>query len=275
METREQLTAEIDRVIKSYDARRRPQFEKILSGNDGGEGKLELARSIQPMQFKKGSILAQFTDTNSDFRVVTPIDLAASGPGTPGGDRWAEVMRSQYPTIAAMQEVQRPTSEPAPWDAPRDWTNLEARYQQPAGRLDPGPSQSIPAALGFPELKALRSALAKMKSPALAAVDQACKSFNSLMTSVHDGHHNLVASLDKAHSEAMDKVHSVAAARALTKNHVEHVSGVCKAHLDTVGRLHQRFGKAVTDALTKIAEGQGQYHGESIVEPPTAPDFVN
>jgi hypothetical protein len=275
MQTREQLTAEIDRLIKSYDARRRPQLEKILSGNDGGDGKLELARSIQPMQFKKGSVLTQFIDTNSDFGAVTPTDFSPAA-GNVGGDRWAEVMRSQYPTIAAMQVVSRPSSEPAPWDPPADWTSIESRFNEPAGRLDPGPSQSIPAALGFPELKALRGVLEKMKSPALAAVDQACKSFNSLMTSVHDGHHNLVASLDKAHSEAMDKVHSVAAARALTKNHVEHVSGVCKAHLDNVGRLHEGFQKIMTDALSKVAaDSRGLYHGSSISEPPAAPDFVN
>jgi hypothetical protein len=274
MQTREQLTAEIDRLIKGYDARRRPQLEKILSGNDGGAGKVELARSIQPMRMKKGSVLAQFVDTNSEFGAVTPTDLAASGPGTPGGDRWAEVMRSQYPTIPAMQGVTRPSSEPAPWDPPAAWTSIESRFKEPAGRLDPGPSQSIPAALGFPELKALRGALAKLKSPALAAVDQACKSFNSLMGDVNQGHQDNVCSLQKAHSAAMDGAHSVQAARALTKAHNTHMMAVHKAHLASVARLHEGFQKIMTDALSKV-DTQGQYHGESIAEPPAAPDFVN
>jgi hypothetical protein len=275
MQTREQITAEIDRLIKGYDARRRPQLEKILSGNDGGAGKIELARSIQPMQFKKGSILAQFADANSDFGAVTPIDLAAAGPGSP--DAWRHIMQSQYPTIPAMAEVARPSSEPAPWDPPANWTSIESRFNEPAGRLDLGPSRSIPAALGFPEIsesKALLGALAKMKHPGLKAVCESCKAFNGLMGDVHKSHFDNVTSLNAAHAAAMDGVHSVQAARALTKAHAKHMAGVHAAHLDTVGRMHQRFGKAITDALSKV-DAAGQYHGESIAQPPAAPDFVN
>jgi hypothetical protein len=246
MQTREQLTAEIDRLIKSYDARRRPQFEKNLSGNDGGAGKLELARSIQPMQFKKGSILVQFADANSDFGAVTPIDLAAAGPGSP--DAWRHIMQSQYPTIPAMAEVARPSSEPAPWDPPS--SSFEERYSQPV-RLDPGPTESIPEALGM-EMKVLLGTLVKVKSPGLKAVCDSCKAFGDLMGDVHKAHHDNVAAINKAHSAAMDGVHSVAGARALNKSHMEHMAGVHAAHFDTVSRMHQRFGKAITDALAKV-----------------------
>jgi hypothetical protein len=278
------LHREIVKLGEQWKARRDEQLVKQRLNLSEQAGQLELAKTIRPSRARKGSILDQFSSGSAGefslpteaeetgFGSITTIDAAAAGPGSP--DAWRHLMASQYPTIPAMHDVPKPQfgAEPSHWNAPSNNSTLEARYLSALRGLDPGPSQSIPEALGF---KAFLGALAKgIKHPALKAVYQACEDFGKLMGDVHKAHYDNVCSLQNAHSAAMDAVLSTAGAKALHKAHAEHMAGIHKEHLDKVSGLHQRFGKAMTDALAKI-DAQGQYHGESIAEPPAAPDFVN
>jgi hypothetical protein len=123
MQTRQQMENEIDSVIKGYNALRRDRMEKALSGFDGGNEMLRMARTIQP-GMRKGSFLAQATGE------IKPFDAAASGPGdllasrTAPAEQFGEMLHAMYPDLT---NIARPTAEPSPWDLPDSWTLLEER----------------------------------------------------------------------------------------------------------------------------------------------------